>query len=270
MNRYVRFILLATTFAALTVGCQPSTPTDASPTTTTAPADPYAHIEDQAASVLLKKAIDRAGGLEAWNKLKRLSFQKFYSLFDEAQQVEKSAQQQHHYFYQPKKMVEIQWLEKGKVHQIVQDGNRVSKLINAQVDATAKTESLLKTIESATFVVSIPFKLLDKGVALSYAGKDTLDNGKAVEVLKAVYNPSTHDTHTTPDTWWHYYDAADYTFVGYMVQHADHYSYVLNTTFEEKGGFIFPKDRKSYRVDAERNKLYLRAEYAYANYVVKQ
>ena len=57
-------------------------------------------------------------------------------------------------------------------------------------------------------------------------------------------------------------------FVAYMVQHADHYSYVENQSFHEVEGFLLPKTRKSYRVDQDRNILYLRADYAYDDYTL--
>ena len=117
--------------------------------------------------------------------------------------------------------------------------------------------------------MGIPFKLLDKGVVLSYEGIDTLRTGKTVHVVKAAYNPSTHDNHSKPDIWWHYFDENDYRQWGYMVQHADHFSYIENLSFISSNDFFLTETRKSYRVDSLRNILYLRAEYGYSDYVLK-
>ncbi len=230
--------------------------------------DPYAHLTSDEVKRVLKKAMDRAGGLTKWNQIKTLQFKKDYALLFESGEIENAALQTHTYTFPPESKVSIEWEKEGKKHLISQDGAQPTKKVDGVVDTTANQQSLTNTVLSATFVISVPFKLLDAGVVLSYDGLDTLADGRKVEVLKAVYNPAQTDTHSTPDTWWHYYDADDFTFVAYMVQHADHFSYVENLSFDEVDGFVFPRERKSYRVDEERNIQYLRATYEYMDYEV--
>ncbi len=238
---------------------------------TEVPTDPYAHLTSDEVKRVLTKAMNKAGGLTNWNQIKTLKFKKDYALLFESGEVENAALQTHLYTFQPEQKVGIEWEKEGKKHKISQDGGQPTKKIDGELDPTAKQQSITNTVLSATFVISIPFKLLDEGVVLSYDGVDTLADGRKVEVLKAVYNPAQTDTHSTPDTWWHYYDADDFTFVAYMVQHADHFSYVENLSFDEVDGFVFPRERKSYRVDSERNIQYLRATYEYMDYeVVKE
>lgn len=229
-------------------------------------ADPLTHIMDGEVKRVLTAAMERAGGLERWNKIQSMRFTKDYALLLESGEVENAALQTHTYTFGANPTVNIEWDKEDKKHVIQYKDAQYKKLLEGKTDTSAAQQSLINTVLSATFVVSVPFKLLDEGVLLSYGGIDTLSNGQVVEVIQATYNPDSHATHSTPDIWHHYYDAEDFTFLAYMVQHADHYSYVENRSFHEVDGFLLPKIRKSYRVDKDRNLLYLRADYAYADY----
>ncbi len=246
----------------LAASCTNETPA----TENASPIDPLAHITDGEVKRVLTAAMERAGGIERWNRLASLQFTKDYSLLLESGQVENAAFQKHLYTFGANPTVAIEWEKDGNANAIHFNEGQYQKLLNGEPDTAMTKQSIINTVLSATFVVSIPFKLLDAGVRLSYGGLDTLANGKIVEVLQASYDPKEHADHSTPDIWKHYYDAEDFTFLAYMVQHADHYSYVENQSFHEVEGFLLPKIRKSYRVDQDRNLLYLRADYAYDDY----
>lgn len=230
--------------------------------------DPYGHIKDNEARALLQKGIERAGGLEAWNNLQTLHFEKYFALYDSTGAVETEARQVHDYRFLPNQQINISWNAGGALHKMVYENGQAGKTIDGQIDASANAPSLLNNVLSATFVISIPFKLLDEGTELRYLGVDTLEDNQVVEVLQANYHPDEHDNLTTPDTWHHYFDRDDFTLVAYKVRHADHYSYVKNLGYTTAGGFLFPTERVSYRVDEDRNILYLRAAYEYSDYEV--
>ncbi len=230
--------------------------------------DSFANIKAEKVVDILQKSFDRIGGLAAWKNKSSIHFKKYFALYDENGETEMAVDQVHDYFYTPKERIEIHWMKDGKKHQIVSHGETIDKTIDGQKDIEAKAKSLNSTVKSATFVMDIPFKLLDDGVQLKYAGTDTLENRQVVEVIRADYDPATYDHHTTPDIWWYYFDQKDYRLCGYMVQHLDHYSYVKNLSYQEVDGFLLTKDRKSYRVDSLRNILYLRADYSYTDFRV--
>ena len=230
---------------------------------------PLQHISDTKVKGVLEKSFEKMGGLKNWQTLKRLQFQKAFALYDSLGNVERSALQQHDYTFSPEEIIKINWKSDSLSTQIVSKNGTVEKFINQKIDTSANPTSLKNTILSSTFVIAIPFKLLDEGVVLNYDGTTTLEDAQKVEVVKAVYSPSKNANHSTPDTWWYYFDANDFRLVGYMVQHADHFSYVKNLSEANVGGFIFPSERKSWRVDENRNILYLRAAYQYADFEVK-
>ena len=108
----------------------------------------------------------------------------------------------------------------------------------------AKTSALNTTVAVALFVIDVPFKMMDKGVVLSYEGVDTLEDGQRVEVIKAIYNADKNDHHTKSDTWWYYFDADSGAYSGSMVYHAPTYAYIENTAKNEKLPLIMNTYRK--------------------------
>lgn len=228
--------------------------------------DPFEHLKDEKVQNLISKTIESTGGLDNWNKIESLNFKKYFALYDADGKIENEVNQVHNYFLNPTQEINIHWTKNNQNHHLQSKNNIVKKTIDNQPDSNAKETSLVNTIRSATFVMSIPFNLLDPGVAFEYQGIDTLENTTPVEVLQATYNPESYNNHSTKDIWWLYFNQKTNLLEGYMVQHADHFSYVKNTAVEKVEGFTFPKVRKSWRVTKDREILYLRADYTYSDY----
>ncbi|MEM8526947.1 MAG: DUF6503 family protein [Bacteroidota bacterium] len=249
-------------FSTLLLTCQTETEDDKS--------SPYEKIEDIYARHLLENAVQAAGGLEKWESKKTIIFQKYVVLYDSAGNTEQATWQAHEYIYTPQQnIVKITWEKEDQQYKIVADKVGAMRYVNEQEDTTTSTQSLQNTVLSATFVISLPFKLLDGGVQLSHGGQKVIEDSLQVEVLKAVYNAEAHENHSNQDIWELYFDAKDYKMLGYQVQHDDHISYVLNESFTTANGLLFPHLRKSYRVNEQGEKLFLRAEYEYKDYEVE-
>ena len=253
-------IFFFTLISILVLGCQSET--------SKVEVDPFAHISEGKAKALLQKGIEAAGGLDNWNNIKTLQFKKDYELFLEDGSVERGAKQFHEYNFFPK-TIKIESKEGETQKDLFFEDGKANQKVNGEINKEAKQESLMNSIYTSTFVIEIPFKFLDHGAEISHAGLDTLETGEAVEVLRVDYHPEKYNNLTTEDTWWLYFDQKDYRLHGYMVKHKDHHSYVQNLTTTTENGFLFPTHRKSYRVDTDRNILYLRAEYFYKNYAVE-
>lgn len=231
--------------------------------------DPFQHIEGKQLKATLQKAMEAAGGLDNWKKIKSLKFKKEFRLLKESGAIEKAALQTHDYSFLPKQNIEISWQDSSKQkHKITYKNASAKKRIDGNLDQSAKQQSLINTVLSSTFIISIPFNLLDKGVDLTYEGTEIFEQ-KKVHVIKAIYNPTNNPQHTTPDIWWHYFDAQTYRQLGYMVFHVDHFSLVKNLSDTKVGPFTFIQKRNSYRADSLKNILYLRADYEYSDYVLE-
>lgn len=252
---YLYFLLLFTSISI--ISCKPQAETTSSP---------FEHLKDEKVKGLIIKAIESTGGLDNWNKIESLNFKKYFALYDSLGNTENEVNQIHNYTYYPEKEIHIRWTKKNQKHHLQSINNKIKKTIDEKQDNETEETSLVNTIRSATFVMSIPFNLLDPGVGFEYQGLDTLDKSLTVDVLQATYNPDNHINHSTKDIWWLYFNHKTHLLEGYMVQHADHFSYVKNNKLTKIEDFTFPEIRKSWRVTKDREILYLRADYTYSDY----
>lgn len=226
--------------------------------------NPYTNINDDKAKQVIEQTIQAYGGLENWNNIDYLSFDKWYALYDENGTEEVNVNQSHH--YTPEKIY-MTWANgKDKIEQS-KIGEQYYKLKNGQADPSAKLQSVKNSILASTFVMNFPYNLLDNGSIISYDGETTF-MGKPVHIIKAEYFPETQKHHTTKDIWWHYIDKESHLGLGYKVKHLDHISLVKNTSFHTVNGFTLPWERESFRVDEKGEELFLRAVYEYSGYSV--
>lgn len=228
--------------------------------------DRYSHIEDTNAKSIIKRAIDHAGGLDQWESIKQLKYTKDFSLLFEDGTVEKAFKQVHNYQYSPLS-IQIESEENGELIRTIQQDGGFTRTVNGSELETSQ-EALAKAVNTSTYVVSMPFKLLDPGAQLSYEGVQTLEGGAEVDVIKVAYNADKHANHSTSDVWKYYFSKEDGRILANWVDAGDHFALIENLSFVREGGILFNKERKSYRVDSLGNKLYLRAEYLYDNYAV--
>ncbi len=222
------------------------------------------NIKDKKAEGLIEKSIAAYGGLENWNSIENLSFDKWYALYDADGNEEVNVNQKHR--YNPEKIY-ISWDSGEDKMEQTRVGDEFVRMKNGKPDESAKPASVKNSILASTFVMNFPYNLLDDGVRISYDGETTFMD-KAVHIIKAEYFPETESHHTTKDIWWHYIDQESHLALGYKVKHLDHISLVKNTSFNRLEDFVFPGKRESFRVNEEGEELYLRAKYDYSNFSV--
>jgi hypothetical protein len=231
--------------------------------------DALAHISDQKARSIVEGALNKTGGLGAWQAIAKIEFEKKTTLFDQAGNTEFTSDQQHRYFYHPSQVIDIHWQDSLGYHQVIKKEDTVSKLLNNQIEVTDE-KKLLDLVLSAEYVVMLPFKLANEKMELIYEGIDTLEGQQEVHTIRAHYDPMNPDSINTTDVWWHYFDVGNLMHAGYKVKHADHTSLIRNTSHISHLGFVFPEKRRSFRIDTHGRIEYLRAEYTYSNYLVNQ
>jgi len=227
----------------------------------------FDHISDEKAKEIIEKSIERHGGLDRWEKLERLDYTKNFALFKSDGSQESFTKQKHKYSFMLGEFL-IKSESKNKTTQLLKNIGGYSKKVDG-LEAEESLDKLKKSFNTSMYVVSMPFKLLDEGVNLSYEGLETGNDGRETHIIKAVYNTGENKNHSTDDIWWYYFDKEDYKIVANKVITSDHSAIVDNLSFIEKGGILFNGHRKSYRLDSLGNKDYLRAEYFYDNYEVK-
>lgn len=235
-------------------------------TSITPTTDKYAHIKDSKAREIIKKAIIYSGGLEKWDAKKSLGYSKNYTLFSADGAVEKQVRQMHNYQYTPL-YIDIKSTENDELIHTIQQINSYQQTKNGQVTERSK-EEIARTINTSTYLLGMPFKLLDEGAEIQYGGQIAFQ-GKEVDVIKVHYDANKCENHSSTEFWEFYFEQTTAQFAGYWVALSNHYNTVENISFEQVDGLRLIKERKSYRADNLRNRLYLRADYVYGDYEVK-
>ena len=227
--------------------------------------DYYAHIEDEKARNIIQAAITKAGGIATWKNKKSLKYSKQFALLLEDGSIQKSYNQIHAYRYNPLN-IDIVSVENGDtLHTVLEDGNYQRRKNDSLLDVSQA--KLAKSVNSSTFVLGMPFKLLDAGAQISYLGETTFMN-KTAEIIVVHYNADQHKNHSSSESWKFYFDKENANWLGYWVASSDHYNTVENLSFEQIGDLSLIKERKSYRADSLGNPLYLRADYTYGAYEI--
>ncbi len=206
---------------------------------TTEKDDPFLQVKDLQARDILKKAIDIAGGLEKWEYLDTLEFQKRTTLLLEDGSTESDTT-----------LDNLIRLPEGELYlrPAGQD------LPYQKQDQTA--------MDMAIYTVGMPFKLLDEGTVIDYIGKRMVD-GQELHAIEARYNPEENENHSSSEVWTYYFSTLDYSMVGAKIISSDHRNLLLNRSLAEYQGLRLVHERQSYRIDEQDSVLYLRAEYLY-------
>lgn len=220
-----------------------------------------------AALKIVENAIRSAGTIEKWKNIASLTYTKKARLLLENGQIESEVTQRHHYVLRPNKSIKISWVVDKDSFLIVHNDLITQKFKNDSI--IDQGDKVTSSVNSALYVVGMPFKLIDKGTVLTYEGLKFPNAIDTVHTIKATYEPKRHQNHSTKDDWWYHFDKNNGAFLSAMVYHEPTYALIENVSVIEKEGLTFPGRRKSYRCNKFGEKLFLRAEFWYGDYSIK-
>lgn len=214
---------------------------------------------------IIKKSIEAHGGLESWQKIKQLSFDKETTLFNEDGSVELKIEQFQLFKFGTKLFGKIEWQNNGNDISIIYDDEKILKMINdTLVDSESELEKASNTFWAAYYVACKPFDLISKDTEFLFAGETDLED-KRCYIIDVKYKNVAADA----DRWSYIIDAETFKVVANKVVLKNHMSWVENLTFDTSTFLIFNAHRKSYRLNEAGEKTYLRAEYFYSNFKVE-
>ena len=216
---------------------------------------------------VVEKAIDVAGSLERWKNIASLTFTKKSRLLLENGEIESEVIQRHHYEYRPHKHIKISWQVEKDSFVIVHHDSIFQKFKND--DLIEEGTAVKSSVNSALYVLGMPFKLLDPGAVLTYEGVKSFNTIDTVQTVNATYAPNRHQNHSTQDKWWYHFDKNNGAFLSSMVYHEPTYALIENLEVSQVEGMTFPAIRKSYRCNELGEKLFLRAEFWYTDYTIE-
>ena len=211
------------------------------------------------AIVLVKKSIKAHGGQKNYDALKAVSFVKTTRLFLEDGSLESEVIQKQSFQLKPDYRVQIEWENGEDKHLIFYDGKTVIKTIDGKAikDSIAVVKAR-NAAKAAAYVFFQPFELINENTHLAMEDDVELNDSTSVQTVSVKYEGDTENSDK-----WRYYFNDDNMLVANSVVLTDHNSLIENLEFQSISGLIFNKYRKSYRVDKQLKKKYLRAEYIY-------
>lgn len=214
---------------------------------------------------VVESAIEYAGTMEKWQNIASLEYTKRSKLLLENGETESDVIQHHHYIFGAKRSINISWIVESDSFLLKYENSAYQKFKNGEL--IDEGDAVKSSINSSVYVLGMPFKLLDEGTELNYLGQKEFNGNDSVHVIKATYEPSKYQNHSTQDVWWYHFNN-DGAFLSSMVFHTPTYALIENLSVTNANGLKFPKRRKSYRCDEFGNKVFLRAEFWYSDYSV--
>jgi len=214
---------------------------------------------EDAATTLVKKSIEAHGGQKKYDALEAISFIKTTRLYLDDGRLESEVIQKQRFELSPRFLVNITWTIGVHKHAIFFDGDKAIKTVDSKVikDPLEVTKAI-NTAKAASYVFFQPFELLNDNTMLSLGDTVTINDTLSAQAVTVSYKNDTQNS----DKWTYYFDDND-MLVANSVILKDHNSLIENLEYQSASGLVFNKYRKSYRVDKQLNRKYLRAEYSY-------
>lgn len=211
------------------------------------------------AEMIIENSLEKAhGGKENWETPKLLIYEKTTTFYDSLGTVESVKKQIFHNTLQPTFTSKVKWMEDDVEKRIVFDGKETFVFTDGyQITDDEKVEAAYKEIMGAQYVLWQPYKLFMDKASLTYEGIVQLEDRTRAYSIKVTYPNS-------DVVWWYYFDAKSFLLKENLIKHnSSIYSQIINIKQEDKTGLQLHQDRKSFKVDIDKNQKHLRAEYHY-------
>ncbi|PZX55676.1 hypothetical protein [Algoriphagus chordae] len=209
---------------------------------------------------LIDKSIEAHQLSKNWEDVSTIKFKKWTRLLDENGAIESESEQWVEFRLKPYFEAKLTWTTDSVLHVANFNGSRMSYQMGAN---TIQNEGFLKAkraeIDAAHFAFAQPWNLIDENANVTYEGQKRLEDGKSVASIRVDYGPDS-------DVWWFYFDPISSQLVANELHAKDHKSLIENTSYDNSTGLLLAKERKSFRIDDEGKKQFLRAEYLYSDY----
>ena len=147
----------------------------------------------------------------------------------------------------------MSWEDKGNQYVIINNGEEARKYENGKemTDDNSKKQAWNSSYGS-NYVISMPFKLTDPGVILTYEGIDSTTLNKRVHSLKVEYEKGAGSSGGM-HTWWYYFDEKTYDLAANFLDYGTGHSLTTYETFTKVDGIRFHEKRFSHIADADKN-----------------
>ena len=203
------------------------------------------------ARIVVDKAIEHAGGWQAWTSTRTIQFRKTTVHFAADGTVRDTRVQFHRYVLNPAPRMRIESDDHGSKIVAINDGHQAWKLVDGKL---ASSQDEINSARNNTFgshyVFGMPFKLRDPGAQLADAGGAQLPDGPLVRKIRVTYAKGVGDSGGL-HTWTYLIDPASGRMIANHLQYAPG-KYDYTEYYDEKpiGSLTLPTRRIGYEADA--------------------
>lgn len=205
---------------------------------------------DDSSRAIIDRAITYAGGEEAWQNAKTVSFDKKSISYDSAGSISRELDQHFDYMMKPVFKAKINYTLNDTAIQLMHDGEKARKYYNGKMSADQKDiDGAWNSSFGSQFVMCMPFKLKDPGIKAEYMGEVKLNDGRPAQLVKTSYieGAGSNPTHK----WYYYFEPGSGKLLANSLNWKDSlWDYTSYEQFEKSGGIMLPAVRKTYTADA--------------------
>lgn len=201
---------------------------------------------DDSSRVIIDRAIAYAGGYDAWQQKKTLSFDKKSTSYDSTGKVVRETDMHLEYMMKPEYRAKLTYKLNDTAITLIHDGQKARKYYNGKISHEQKDiDAAWNSGFGSHFVMSMPFKLKDPGIKAEYAGELTLNDGTPAQVVKTSYIKGAG---SNPDhIWYYYFEPGTGKLLANSLNGKDNYwDFTRYISFEKAGGLLMPGERKGY------------------------
>jgi len=201
---------------------------------------------DDSSRVIIDRAIAYAGGYNAWQQKKTISFDKKSISYDSSGKVVRQTDMHLDFMMKPEFRAKLTYMLLDTSIILLHDGQKARKLYNGKVSNEQKDiDGAWNSCYGSQFVISMPYKLKDPGIKAEYAGQVKLADGVNAQVVKTSYIKGAG---SNPEHIWYYYfePATGKLLANSLNAENNYWDYTRYESFEKTGGLLMPAIRKGY------------------------
>ncbi len=205
---------------------------------------------DDSSRSIIDRAIAYAGGYEAWQQQKTLSFDKKTRSYDSSGMLIRETNTHLDYILRPEYRAKLTYQQNDTNIILLHDGQKARKLYNGRVSEEQKDiDAAWNSGYGSQFVMCMPYKLKDPGIQATYQGQEILKDGATAQVVKTSYIKGAG---SNPDhIWYYYFEPGTGKLLANSLNGKNNYwDYTRYEGFTKAGGLLLPSVRYSFRATA--------------------
>ncbi len=204
---------------------------------------------DDSSRAIIDRAIAYAGGYNAWQQKKTISFDKKSISYDSSGKVVRQTDMHLDYMMKPEFRAKLTYKLHDTTIMLIHDGQKARKFYNGKMSAEQKDiDGAWNSCYGSQYVMCMPFKLKDPGIKADYVGQVTMKDGSPAQVIKTSYMKGAG---SNPNHIWYYYfePGTGKLLANSLSSKNNYWDFTRYEQFEKENGLLLPGVRIGYSAD---------------------